>query len=403
MNHNYETLDLGLKKLWPLDPKIIFLNHGSFGACPTSVIEQQQTLRLEMEREPVRFLHRQLPERLESSRQQLALFLGVKPSNLVFVPNATHGVNTILHSIPWKTNDEIVISNQGYRACRNAVESIAQKHHLKIRTVKLPFPNITPMLVVEKVIEALSPLTRLVLLDHITSGTGLILPIKEISRELAKRDIDFLVDGAHSAGSIAVNLEDLGVTYYTTNAHKWLCAPKGAACLYVANHRIEQVRPLCISHAPSLASEPSQLFKMSFDWTGTYDPTAYLMIPYAINYLSSLMVGGWSTIFQRNRQLAHQGRDLLCKTLEIEVPCPDEMFATLATIPLPLKIDAPPPEIHPLQERLFDRWNIEIPIIPNPQMGCYMIRLSAFVYNHLEEYQRLSESLHQELRKDFSH
>ena len=354
-----------------------------------------------MERQPVHFLHRQLPERLDVARQALASFLHVRASNLVFVPNATHGVNTILHSIPWHMGDEVVISNLGYRACRNAVEWVAHKYHLQIRTVELPFPHITPGLVIEKVLDALSSQTRLVLLDHITSGTGLILPIKEIAHELAQRDIDFLVDGAHSAGSMAVDLEALGVTYYTTNAHKWLCAPKGSACLYVSSERLAQVRPLCTSHAPSLASSEEELFQMSFDWTGTYDPTAYLTIPFAIDYLSSLMVGGWSTIIEHNQLLAHLARKLLCEALDCEVPCPDEMLATLATIPLPLKLDSPSPEIPLLQERLFDQWHIEIPIIPNPQIGCYLVRLSAFLYNHLEEYQRLSEALHQEITQNF--
>lgn len=401
INPDNQLKGKNLRSLWPLEPSIIFLNHGSFGACPTAVIEQQQALRLEMERNPVQFLHRQLPERLAASRQKLADFLKVPAKNLVFVPNATHGINIVLHSIPWREGDEVVVTNHGYRACRNALDKVARQHHLSIQTVEIPFLGITPDLVTQKVIEAVSSRTRLILIDHITSATGLIFPIKAIAQELASHPLEILVDGAHSAGSIPVEIEGLGVTYYTTNAHKWLCVPKGAACLYVAEHRISQVLPLCTSHAPSLATSSEELFQMSFDWTGTYDPTPYLMIPYTLDYLSSLVEGGWPAIWARNTQLAHQARNWLCQGLNIEVPCSDEMFATLATIPIPLKIDKHPPEIHPLQKILFEKWNIEIPVIPNPKMGCYLVRLSAFLYNHFEEYQWLHEALRSELTKNF--
>ncbi|MGK7944299.1 MAG: aminotransferase class V-fold PLP-dependent enzyme [Microcystaceae cyanobacterium] len=386
-----------LKNLWALDPSITFLNHGSFGACPTAVIEQQQCLRFEMERNPVEFLHRQLPERLEASRHKIADFLKINPNHLVFVPNATHGVNTVLQSIPWQEGDEVIVTNHGYRACRNALEKVAKQHYLNIKTVELPLIGINSDFVTQKVIDAVSPRTRLLMIDHITSATGLIFPIKAIAKELIPRDIEILVDGAHSAGSIPVNLSELGVTYYTTNAHKWLCAPKGAACLYVADHRISQVSPLCTSHAPSLAHSAQELFTLSFDWTGTYDPSAYLMIPFAIDYLASLVEGGWPVIWERNFQLAHQARDYLCHALAIVPPCSDEMFATLATLPIPVPIEQPIPEISALQKQLFNEWQIEIPVIPNPNIGCYMIRLSAFLYNNFEEYQKLGQALQAEI------
>lgn len=173
-----------LRALWPLDPTITFLNHGSFGACPTAVIEQQQRLRFSVERNPVQFLHRQLPEKLEASRQKIAQFLHVAPKNLVFVPNATHGVNAVLHSIPWQEGDEVMVTNHGYRACRNALEKVAKQHHLTINTVELPFLGITPDLVLQKVRDAVSPRTRLLMIDQITSTTGLIFPIQAIAMDV---------------------------------------------------------------------------------------------------------------------------------------------------------------------------------------------------------------------------
>ena len=310
---NFTLNTSSVQKFWSLDPDITFLNHGAFGACPLPVLEAQQRLRQQLERQPLRFFMREFEELLDAARSQLAAFVGADVDELAFVPNATTGVNAVLRSLPFNSSDEILTTNHEYNACRNALDFIASRTGAQIVVATVPFPLDSPNRVVEVLMERVSPKTRLVLLAHITSQTGLLLPLQQLVRELALRGVDTLVDGAHAPGMVPLNLQEIGATYYTGNCHKWLCAPKGAAFLYVRRDKQPVIRPLTISHGANSRRTDKSRFQLEFDWMGTDDPTAYLCIPEAIRFMGCLLPGGWLELMENNHALAICARQLLCE------------------------------------------------------------------------------------------
>ena len=385
-----------LARHWTLDPIVDFLNHGSFGACPRPVIEAQQRLRDEMERQPMEFLLRRLPERLDAARNALAAFVGADPQNLAFVSNATSGVNAVLRSLPLRPGDELLVTDHEYNACKNALHFVAERAGATVVVARVPFPLGSAQEVVDAVLGAAGDHTRLALIDHVTSLTGLVLPIAEIVRRLADRGIDVLVDGAHAPGMLELSLDALGAAYYTGNCHKWLCAPKGAALLYVRPDRQDRVRPLCISHGANTRRPGRSLFQDEFDWVGTVDPTAWLCVPVAIEAMASIVPGGWDEVRRRNRVLALQARDILCAGLGIPPPCPDEMIGSLCAVPLPDGPGAAPASalhLDPLQQALLSEHRIEVPVVPWPAPPRRLIRISAQLYNDRAQYQRLAAAL----------
>jgi isopenicillin-N epimerase len=389
---------------WLLDPEITFLNHGSFGACPRPVLEAQNEWRARLEREPVQFLARQLENHADAARDALARFLGVDTNDLVFVPNATTGVNTVLRSLHFKSGDQLLITNHEYNACRNAINLVAEQSGAQVVVAEIPFPFKDPEAVLAPVLERVTPRTRLVLIDNVTSQTGLVLPIAKLVAELNARGVDTLVDGAHAAGMVPLNVKQLQAAYYTGNCHKWLCAPKVAAFLHVRQDKQKLIRPLVISHAANSARTDRSRFLLEFGWTGTGDPSALLSVPEAIRFIGSLLPGGWPEVMARNRTLAVAARKLLCDVLEITEPCPEEFVGSLASIPLPdAKPDAWPRlpwNEYPLQKRLWTNHRIEVQIIPWPAAPKRLLRISAQLYNSLPQYESLAKALLQELRKD---
>ena len=381
---------------WSLDPSITFLNHGSFGACPLPVLQAQQRLRERIEREPVRFFVRELEEQLDAARRELAAFVGADPGDLVFVPNATYAVNSVLRSLSLNPGDELLTTNHEYNACRNALEFAASRSGAGVTVAEIPFPIQSPDQVIAAVLDAVTPRTRLALIDHVTSQTGLVLPIADLVSELADRSVDTLVDGAHAPGMLPLDIKTIGAAYYTGNCHKWLCAPKGAAFLVVLPDRQPAIRPLAISHGANSARNDRSRYWIEFDYTGTDDPTGFLCVPEAIRFMGTLFGGGWDELMKHNRALALQARDTLTKTLGCERPCPDSMIGTLAAVPIPDGSPAPPASplyCDPIQDRLLDRYRIEVPVIPWPQPPKRLLRVSAQVYNRAEQYDQLATAL----------
>jgi isopenicillin-N epimerase len=388
-----------LAALWPLDPAVTFLNHGSYGACPKAVLEHQAALRAELEAEPVLFLGRNLEARLDAARARLAAFLGANPDDLAFVTNATGGVNAVLRSLSFAPGDEMLTTDHAYAACKNTLDYVAGRGGVKVNVAVVPFPLTSPDEVVAAVLAKATPKTRLALLDHITSPTALVLPIARLVSELAARGIDALVDGAHGPGMVPLDLNALGAAYYTGNCHKWLCTPKGSAFLWVRRDRQAAVHPLTISHGHTGEREGRTRFRLEFDWMGTSDPTAWLTVPMAIDYLGALLPGGWPALMARNRALALEGRALLCAAAGTPPVCPEEMVGSIASVRLadsPLKKPAwRQPD--PLQPRLFGEWGIEVPIMRWPAAPKRLIRISAQLYNRREQYVRLAGALAKEL------
>ena len=386
-----------LKNHWPLDPKIAFLNHGSFGSCPLAVLDFQKALRDRMERQPVQFLVRDLEPMLDQARAALASFTGAQADDLVFVPNATSGVNTVLRSLPFAPGDEWLVTDHEYNACRNALEFAATRAGAKVVVARVPFPFQSDGQIEAAIMERVTPRTRLALIDHVTSQTGVILPVERLVKELAARGVDTLVDGAHGPGMVPLHLDQLGAAYYTGNCHKWLCAPKTAALLHVRADRQQFIHPLSISHGFTSPRTDRSRFQIEFGWTGTLDPAACLSVPEALRFMEKLVPGGWPEIMARNHALALDGRRILCQALEMAAPCPDECIGSMASVPLPdagaNERAAPPLYIDPLQDQLLARHGIEVPVIPWPGFPKRLLRISAQLYNSREQWQLLAAAL----------
>lgn len=391
---------MSFRSHWTLDPSITFLNHGSFGATPKPVLEKQNLIRAQMEREPVRFFARELESLLDEAREAVAAFVGADPGGFAFVPNATSGVNAVLRSLDLDKFDELLVTTHEYTASRNALEYVAAQSGAKVVVADVPFPLSSPDEVVACLLEKVTDRTRLLLIDHVTSQTGLILPVERLVGELSARGVDTLIDGAHGPGHFPLHLDALGAAYYTGNLHKWVCAPKGAAFLYVRKNRRASIRPLSISHGASSLRTDRGRFHIEFDWTGTLDPSAYLAAPEAIRFIGSLLPGGWPEVMRSNRSMALAARDLLCKTLEIDRPAPDEMLGAMAAMPLPDGGEGGSAAMlygDPLQDRLLFEDGIEVPVIPWPAPPKRLIRISAHLHNEWDDYQRLAAALRRAL------
>ena len=390
-----------MREHWLLDPRIIFLNHGSFGATPRVVLDEQNALRKRMEDEPVLFLARELESLLDAARAELAAFLGAEAENVVFVPNATAGVNAVLRSQRFGAGDELLVTTHEYDACRNTLDFVAERTGAAVVPVAIPFPIESSDVVVERVVAAVTPRTRLLLIDHVTSQTALVFPIDRIVGEMNARGIDILIDGAHAPGMFPLNLDSLGATYYTGNLHKWVCAPKGAGFLYVRPDRRASTRPIAISHGARTHRTDRSQFHLEFDWTGTFDPTAWLAVPAAIRFVGSLAPGGWAEVMRRNHAMAIEARDILCAALDIAQPAPDAMLGSMAAVPLPDGEATVAPALYgdALQETLFDKYAIEVPIGPWPNVPKRILRVSAQLYNERRDYERLASAVTAELRQ----
>jgi len=392
----YEELNLNLhsssyQELWSLDTNVVFLNHGSFGACPKAVLAVQQSLRSQLEQDPANFFGRKWEPLIDNARSKLAAFINADIQDLVFVPNATTGVNSVLRSLTFSPDDEILTTNHEYNACRNALNFIASRTGAKVVVAQVPFPIESPQQVIAAVIDKVSSKTRLALLDHVTSQTGLIFPIQKLVQELQAWGVDTLVDGAHAPGMINLNMQEIGATYYTGNCHKWLSAPKGAAFLYVQRDKHPQIHPLTISHGANSPRTDKSRFQLEFDWTGTDDPTAYMCVPEAIAFMGSLLPGAWVELMQRNHQLVLKGRQILCDALKIQPPCPEEMIGSMAVVPMPASLENY--SYMSLHDVLFDKYVIQVQVVPWHEPPHLLVRISAQIYNTLDQYKYLAKAL----------
>jgi isopenicillin-N epimerase len=385
--------------IWTLDPAIHYLNHGSFGACPRPVLEFQAELRARMEREPVDFLYRQLGGRLAEARAALGAFVGAEPDGLAFVTNATSAVNAALRSWELKPGDEVLTTDHAYGACRKALEFVAARRGARVVVARVPFPLAGPEEIIRPILEAVTPRTRLALLDHVTSPTALVMPLAKLVEPLRGHGVECIVDGAHALGMIPLDLDRLGAACYTANAHKWLCAPKGAAFLHVRSDLRDRIRPLVISHGYEPAA-PAVRFREEWDWTGTDDPTAWLSIPECLRVLGGLLPGGMAALMERNHALALRGRDIVLETFGLVPPCPDTLIGSMAALPLPAGTAASP--AGRLGHEALAAWTrergIEPWFFPWPCPGGKLVRLSAQIYNHEEQYRALAALLREALK-----
>jgi isopenicillin-N epimerase len=383
------------RRYWQLATDKIFLNHGSFGACPTKILNLQTELRRQMETEPVQFLWRRFEERLEPARQELARFVGAKSQDLAFVTNATAGVNAVLRSLKFRRGDELLTTNHDYNACHNVLVEVARKTGAKLVVANVPFPLRAATEITGAILRAVTRRTKLAMIDHVTSNTALVFPLRQIIPELDARGVDTLVDGAHAPGMLPLNLRALRPAYYTANLHKWVCAPKGAAFLWAREDRQADLQPAVISHGNNRSRPGFTRFQDRFDWAGTCDPTAWLCVGEAIRFMGQLLPGGWRELYRRNHELALQARRFLCQRLEVAPPCPEALLGSMATIPLPQRFQSRPAagKIDAEQLELYDRFDIEVPFMRFGKPERRWLRLSAQLYNSPAEYARLADAL----------
>ncbi len=401
---------------WRLDPAVVFLNHGSFGACPTVVAERQRELHALMEREPVRFFVELLEPMLDDARRCAAGIVGADEDGLAFVPNATSGVNTVLRSLTFQPGDELLTNTHEYNACNNALRLVAERFGARVVTASPPFPVRSAQEIVAGILAGVTSRTKLVLLSHVTSPTGLVMPVGPIVEELDRCGIDTLIDGAHAPGMIPLDVRELGCTYYTGNFHKWMCTPKGSAFLWVREDKRAAIRPLAVSHGANSTRTDRSRYRLEFDYVGTFDAAPALCLPEAHRFLSSLVPGGLSGLMDHNRRMTLEARRIMCKGLGVEPPSPESMIGTLASVPLP---NPPGGVIRPsrrgyhdrLWDELIERHGVQIPIMPfppaspgsvagpqNPQRR--LIRVSMQAYNSIAQVEYLVECLREELQRE---
>ena len=380
---------------WPLDPQTVFLNHGSFGATPSEVLEEQGRLRGLLERDPVRFFEREYSDMWDESRSAVARMLNADVDGMVFVSNATQGVNTVLRSLDLEPGDEIIVPDHSYQACWNAVDYVTRRSGAKTVIVEIPFRVEDPKQVIDLIMEAVTERTVLALIDTVTSPTGSRMPFEELTNRLQSRGVDVLLDAAHGPGIVPIDLSRLKPAYCVGNFHKWTCSPKGSAFLHIRKDRKDLIHPLNISHGFSFEGTAQEKFEFEFAWPGTQDPTPWLCIPKAMSFMEELVVGGWPEIMRRNRDLALQGRNLICDALGTTPPVPDTMVSALASVEVPTDEEVGPMSLDgdPFHNYLLDEYSIQVPVMPWRHHDTKYIRISAQLYNHIDEYRYLADAL----------
>ena len=384
----------GLADLWQLNTKVDFLNHGSFGACPIEVLNRQTELRFMMESDPVNFIDGIGRGLWSDAVVRLSDFLNADPNGMAFVNNATTGVNTVLSSLDINESDEVLVTDTTYQACKNAVDYHASAKGFSVNVVKIGVPISSKKEVIDAFVGQVTGNTRLALIDTVASPTGIMTPFAELVDVLNHMGVDTLLDAAHGPGLIPLDIAKLNASFVTGNCHKWLCTPKGSAFLHVRSDRLD-LRPLVISHGASLPDRMGPRFRLEFDWTGTLDPTAWMCIPFAIDYLGGLFEGGWGEIMARNNSLALAARSMIMERVGLEPVCSEDFITSMAAFIIPGTPTHPDPD--PLHERLYNLHSIQVPVQGWENHSARYLRISAHLYNHIEQYERLCEALIHEL------
>lgn len=375
-----------MRDLFLLDPKLVFLNHGSFGACPREVFETQRSWQLEMERNPVEFLGRRSADLLSQARESLGTVLGARGADLVFVPNSTTGVNVVARSLPLCAGDEVLATDLEYGACDAAWQYICSQRGAHYKRVEIPLPYEREK-VVERLLSEVTSRTRMIYVSHVTSTTAVILPVAQICAEARARGIATLVDGAHAPGQIAVHIDSIGADFYVGNCHKWLCAPKGAGFLHARPEHHGMLDATVISwgyaegtggHSGFDAYLGRTLFERRMQWQGTRDLAAWLAVPAAIEFQAR---HDWPTVRARCHELARHALYSLTRRYGLKPVARDDDWAQMVAIPVP----AQDPES--LRKRLYDESGIEIPVTTHGDR--VFIRLSVQGYNSPQDVEHL--------------
>jgi isopenicillin-N epimerase len=368
-----------------LAPGLAMLNHGSFGAMPRVVFEEHTAWRTRIENDPVEILGRQSPKLIDIAKSAVGDWLGMNPADFGLVTNATEGINCVLRSRPFTSGEELLTTNHVYNAVRQAMKYVAQRSGGGYREIDIPTPIESADAILRTIVSALSPRTRLLVIDHVTSPTAIVFPVAEIISACASRNVDVLIDGAHAPGMLDLNIAELGAAYYSGNLHKWAFAPKGCAFVWVRPDRQRDFHPTIISHnlGKGLPAE--------FVWQGTRDFAAWFTIPRAIQFMADL---GWEIIFSHNHQMAVWVNQMLCESWQTASlsPLDGSMLGSMATVPLPPPLDElTDSQLGVLQSRLHDQYKIEVPLFRWQEK--IHARPCCQIYNTQDDFDRLAKTI----------
>jgi isopenicillin-N epimerase len=411
-----------------VDRGLVFLNHGSYGAVPQAVLSAQQAVRERCEQDPVAWFGRDLEGQMDAAREAIARFIDAPPEQIAPVMNATAGVSTVVASLALtpaglRPGDELLTTSHEYNACNNALRLAQRRHDLMLVTVPFPWPVSGPEQVISALCAGVTPNTRLALVSHITSPSGITLPAAQITRALLARARELrndrlavLIDGAHAPGYLSLSVRELanaGASYFTGNLHKWVCGPKGSAVLWVSPELAEHTPPLIVSHGLNAARPDRSRFRLLQDYVGSADYSPWLCAPVAIQHVPALLgpQGTWQAVRAAcQAMLAGALAAIRAELTSLDDPvagtlaCPPDMIGQMAALRLPDHPNPPPVDpaqpYDPLFWALYRKWRIQVPIygVLRPDATrARVVRISAALYNHPDQYRYLARALRAEI------
>jgi isopenicillin-N epimerase len=378
---------------FPLDPSITYLNHGTVGVAPIRSLLAQQNIRDEIERQPARFQLRELtavrvggertePPRMRQAARLVAEFVAARGEDVVFVDNATTGANAVLRSFPLQPGDELLVTSYGYGGVTNAARYVARERGAELRTVQMPFPEVTPEAVVAVIAAAIGPRTRLAVVDHISSDHALVLPIRDIAARCRERSVALLVDGAHAPAAIALDIPSIGADWYVANLHKWAFVPRSSGILWAAPERQQRLHPAVISWGLD------QGFTTEFDLPGTRDPSAHLAAPAALALWREF---GGEEVRRWNHELVWRAAHHLAALWGVRFATPESMIGCMATLALPAELGSSEADAARLRDALLFEDRIEVGV--KAAGGRLWVRIAAQIYNEMADYERLGDTI----------
>lgn len=386
------TFGRHLRDEWLLDPAITYLNHPTVGATPRRVLAAQRALQDEAERQPSRFMLRELtaivvgqpgPQRprMRVAADAVAAFVGARGEDLVFVDNATTGANAVLRSCPLQPGDEVLVSDLGYGGITLAAAFAARERGASVQTVSVP-PPFTAGGIADAFESAVGPRTRLAIVDHIAAEAGIVLPLADIATRLRRKGVAVLGDGAHAPAGIPLDVPSLGVDWYVANLHKWAFVPRSSGFLWAARERQVGLHPAVISWGLD------QGFTTEFDLVGTRDPSPHLAAPAALAFIDSF---GLAAIQAWNHDLAWTGARMLAGRWGTPFDTPEPLVGSMATVMLPASLGATREDAARLRDALLFEDHIEVQV--HASRGRLHTRVAAQIYNDMSDYERLAEAV----------
>jgi len=381
-----------MRQEWPLDPDVVYLNHGTVGVTPNAVLAAQAAIRHEVERGPSQFMLRkqfrfagaatEQPTRVRQAAEEVAPFVGARGEDLVFVDNATTGVNAVLRSLPLKSGDDILLTSHNYGATLRVAQFVARERGATVSVAGVPYPAFDPSALVDSVLKALTPRTRVAVLDHVTSESALVFPLAELARQCRDRGVLVLADAAHAPGMLPIDLATLGVDWYTANLHKWACSPRSCGFLWAAPDRQTDLHPPVISWGLDCG------FAAEFDWTGTRDVSAWLAAPEGWRFLERL---GRDAVWSHNHGLVWAGAKLLAERWGTPLGVREQDIGFMATVAMPAAAGSEPQDALRVRDALLFDHHIEVQV--HATLGRIWARISAQVYNEISDVERLADAV----------